>query len=167
MKTSIGTLVIFNVHRDFRPRLQVFARCQLVAFHIGRNDIVGLAHWNSLGKLASMVGKKLPSRFFLVRPPYFDLDPIERMALRIPNCSDNKSVRFCLWFLAMACPRSRRGMQKHERQQYGAAYNEIPERTDMRRFLRNLRPPTLFRRHLRRLPRPRLRRRSSVPPDSP
>src|ERR1700686_5251315 len=144
MQTSIGTLVIFNVHGDFRPGLQVFARCQLVAFHVSPNDIVGLAHRNSLGKLASMVGKKLPSRFFLVRPPYFNLDPIERMALRIPNCSDNKSVRFCLWFLAMGCKRSRRGIKKHERQQYGAAYNEMPERKDMRRFLSNLRPPTPF-----------------------
>src|SRR5450759_1013488 len=114
MKTGIGTLVIFNVHGDFRPGLQVFARCQLVAFHVSPNDIVGLAHWNSLGKLASMVGKKLPSRLFLVRPPYFDLDPIERVALRIPNCSDNKGVGLNLWFLALACPRANGGMQKHE-----------------------------------------------------
>src|ERR1700676_3983279 len=106
MKTSISTLVIFNVHGNFRPRLQVFARCQLVAFHVSRNNIVGLAHWNSLGKFASMVGKKPPSRFFFIRPPYFNLDPIERMALRIPNCSDNKSVRLYFWFLATAGPRA-------------------------------------------------------------
>src|ERR1700686_5281155 len=112
MKTSIGTLVIFNVHGDFRPGLQVFARCQLVAFHVSPNDIVGLAHWNSLGKLASMVGKKLPSRFLLVCPPYLNLDPIERMALRIPYRPDNKSVRLYFWFLATAGPRRNGGRQK-------------------------------------------------------
>lgn len=97
MKTNVGTLVIVDMDGYFGAGLQWLAGGVFEALQVCRDDVVGLAGGHSLGKFAGVVGIELPADFFLLGPPDFDLDPVECMAIGIPNRSINQGVG--LWLL--------------------------------------------------------------------
>ena len=114
MKTDVGTLVAVDMHRYLGAGLQFSPRGQFVAFHVRPNDVVGLADGQPLGKLARVIGIEFPARFFLAGTPDLDLDPVERVPVRIPNRSKDQRVRLRL--RALATPRVHRGKQTRQTQ---------------------------------------------------
>src|ERR1700704_7171724 len=109
MKTDVRTLVVVDMHGYFGARLQLPARGQLIALHVGPNDVVRLADGQSLGELAGVIGIELPAGSFLVSPPDLHLDTVERAPVGVPNRSEDQGVR--LGLLAIARARAHRGKQ--------------------------------------------------------
>src|SRR5579859_2459596 len=114
MKTDVGTLVILDMHGCFCARLQLSSRGQLVVFHVGPDDVVGLASGYALREFTTVVGIELPARFLLIGSPDFHLDPVDGMPAGIPNCSVDKSVR--RGFLATIGAGDRRNKQRRHQQ---------------------------------------------------
>src|ERR1700737_880543 len=112
MKTDVRTLVIVDVHGYFGAWLQLPARGQLIALHVGPNDVVRLADRQPLGELTVVIGIELPPGSFLVGPPDLHLDPVYGVPVRVPYRSKDQGIRLRL--LAAATARAHRGEQRRQ-----------------------------------------------------
>src|ERR1700716_3354445 len=107
MKTDVRALVIVDMHGYFGARFQLPARGQLIALHVGPNDVVRLADGQPLGELSGVIRIELPAGSFLVGPPDLHLDPVDGVPVRVPYGSKDQGVRLRL--LAVATARSHGG----------------------------------------------------------
>src|ERR1700691_6258439 len=96
MKTDVRTLIVVDMHRYLGARLQGLAGSDLVTLKVGPNDVIGLAGGHTLREFASVLGIEFPAGFpgLVAGSSDLHLDPIERVAVWIPNRAIDQSVRF-------------------------------------------------------------------------
>src|SRR5579864_4892644 len=92
MQPGVGTLIILDVHRNLRTRMQMHAVWQLVAFGVCPDHIVLLAHWDALLEFAAAVGIKFPSCFLVSRPTNFHPDPRQRAVIWSPDGPEDQCI---------------------------------------------------------------------------
>ena len=94
MQTGVFPLVVEDMHGNFLGQVQRLAVGGLETFEVGREDVVGLAGGNALGKLTVMVGVEFPAHFagFVLGTANLDPDTIHRTIIRPPDGTEDESV---------------------------------------------------------------------------
>src|SRR6266853_6581572 len=92
MQTNVDPLVIVNMDGNLTHQMQELSVRRLEVFQVGPDHIIRLARLDALGKLAGVVGIKLPLRLFVLSAANLDLDAVKGMIVRTPDGAKDERV---------------------------------------------------------------------------
>src|ERR1700726_544938 len=93
MQTNVDPLVILNMDGNLTNQMQGFSLRRFEVLKVGPDHIIRLARLDALGKLAGVVGIKLPLRLFVLSAANLDLDAVKGMIVRTPDGAKDEGVR--------------------------------------------------------------------------
>src|SRR5258708_29652627 len=115
MQANVDPLVIFNMDGNLTNQMQELSVRSFEVFQVGPDHIIRLARLEALGKLAGVVGIKLPLRLFVLSAANLDLDAVKGMIVRTPVGAKDERVGLVRLKLCggRRCADGNRGMREH------------------------------------------------------
>jgi len=92
MQAHIYTLVILYVHGDRLNKMQRVSVGGFDAFKVGPNKVVRFPNGNALCELAGMIGRELPFRLLAGKAMDIDLDAVDGVIIRSPDCAEDQGI---------------------------------------------------------------------------
>src|SRR5258707_7691737 len=93
MQTNVDPLVILHMDGNLTNQMQGLSVRRFEVLKVGPDHVIRLARVDALGKVAGMVGIKLPLRLFVLSPANLDLDAVKGMIVRTPDGAKDERVR--------------------------------------------------------------------------
>src|ERR1700674_1569244 len=93
MQANVDPFVILNMDGNLTNQMQGLSVRRFEVLKVSPDHIIRLAHVDALGKLAAMVGIKLPLRFFVLSAANLDPDAVNGTIVRTPDGAKDERVR--------------------------------------------------------------------------
>src|SRR3977135_1462862 len=93
MQANVDPLVILNMDGNLTNQMQGLPGGRVEVREVGPDHRTCLARLDALGKLAGVVGIKLPLRLFVLSAANLDLDAVDGTIVRTPDGAKDERVR--------------------------------------------------------------------------